>query len=416
LKLIENGNVNSHSYPEQAQVPVASSGARALRILISAGEASGEAYGAQLIEALRRCANTEGLDAPTFFGLGGERMRSAGCETVVDANEVAVMGLAEVVSHLPRIYAAFRRLLRAVDANKPDTAVLVDFPDFNFRLAKQLHRRGVPVIYYVSPQLWAWRPGRIRLVRRYVRKMLVIFPFEQEFYREQQVDTSFVGHPLADVPVPTISQENFATQHGLDINKRWIALLPGSRRKEVLLNLPEMLRAAKLLSQRDAYEFIIPVAPTLDVEWLRGLHQASRERDVPIIFTRDPRATLWHARAAVVASGTATVEAALMGTPFVMVYRVSGLTYRLGKPLVRVPHYAMVNLIAGRRLVTELVQDDFTAENVVEYFERVIKDGTERDAMLRGLEEIRSKLHGALGAAERAAAAVIAEVRTGTRV
>src|SRR5512142_707877 len=180
-----------------------------MRLLISAGEASGEAYGAQLIAALRARMPTA-----EFFGVGGERMRAAGHDLIIDARQIAVVGLAEVVTHLPKIYGEFRRLLREVDRRRPDVAVLIDFPDFNFRLARELHRRGVPVFYYISPQLWAWRPGRVELVRRYVRKMLVIFPFEAEWYRQRGVDAEYVGHPLADLPAP--ARRNFAAQYGLD--------------------------------------------------------------------------------------------------------------------------------------------------------------------------------------------------------
>src|SRR5437867_955484 len=188
-------------------------------LLISAGEASGEFYGAQLIESLHR-ALPEKTD---FFGLGGERMRAAGCEIVIDSKDVAVVGLAEVVKHLPGIYGKFHELLREVDRRKPDVAVLIDFPDFNFRLARELHKRGIPVVYFVSPQLWAWRKGRIKQVQRYVSKMLVIFPFEEKFYADHGVNAEYVGHPLADLAQPTPDRQEYANDHGLDPNKHWIA-------------------------------------------------------------------------------------------------------------------------------------------------------------------------------------------------
>ncbi|HET8666380.1 MAG TPA: lipid-A-disaccharide synthase [Terriglobales bacterium] len=372
--------------------------------LISAGEASGEAYGAQLLAAIRRT-----LPKAEFFGLGGQRMRNAGCHTIVDTRNVAVVGLAEVVSHLPKIYANFRRLLRAADEKRPTAAILIDFPDFNFRLARQLHRRGIPVFYFVSPQIWAWRQGRIKLVQKYVQKMLVIFPFEEQFYRERGVEVDYVGHPLADVPQPAISRDNFALDNGLNPKNQWIALMPGSRRKEVVMNLPEMLTSAKLLMNdsamhlEDGYQFMIPVAPTLDEAWLRSLHQKSRDADVPVVFTHDARATLAHARAAIVASGTATVEAALIGTPFVMVYRVSDLTWKLGRRLVKVPHFGMVNLIAGREVIPEVVQTDFTADTVVRQLRKILPDGPDRTSMLNALTEVRNKLHPFGGAEETAA-------------
>lgn len=372
-----------------------------MKLLISAGEASGEAYGAQLIDALRRI-----LPDAEFFGVGGEHMRAAGCRTIVDAHEIAVVGLAEVVTHLPKIYREFRKLVRTADQQHPDAAMLIDFPDFNFRLARQLHARGIPVFYYISPQLWAWRPGRVELVRKYVRKMLVIFPFEEQFYRKRGIEVEYVGHPLADLPAPAVTREEFARQHGLDAARPWIALLPGSRRKEVMLNLPAMLGAAQLLGS--GYEFVLPVASTLERAWMQ---QQLRRSQLAVTLTGDARATLLHARAAIVASGTATVQASLMNTPFVTVYRVSALTWVLGRRLVSVPHFAMANLIAGREVVPELVQADFTAERVAETMRDLIADGPVRQQMLEGLAEVRAKLRPAAGgssAAGRAAAIVAA--------
>ncbi len=372
-----------------------------MRLLISAGEASGEMYGAQLISALRR--SVPELEA---FGVGGERMRAAGCRTVVDAAEIAVVGLGEVVRHLPRIWTCFRRLLRAIDIKRPDAAVLVDFPDFNFRLARELHRRGVPVIYYVSPQLWAWRPGRIELVRCYVRKMLVIFPFEEQWYRERGVDAEFVGHPLCESP--TFSLE-LAASTQRNTSKPWIALLPGSRRREVEANLPPMLKAAALLGSQ--HHYVLPVASTLDWEWMDAqVARAGAGYSIGLSFTRDVRAALRHSRAAIVASGTATVEAALIGTPFVMVYRVSQLTWTLGRRLVKVPRFAMVNLIAGREVVPELVQSEFTAKNVAAQVQQILNDTAARERMLAGLAEVRAKLCGGCSgqsASDRAAEAVL---------
>src|SRR6516225_9046198 len=213
-----------------------------MQILLSAGEASGETYGAQLIEALRRIRPNA-----NFFGMGGERMRAAGCELLVDAREVAVVGLVEVLTHLPHIRNRFRQLVAQAEKRRPDAAVLIDFPEFNLRLARQLHRLNIPVFYFVSPQIWAWRTGRVRHIKKYVRKMIVIFPFEQEFYRKHGVDVTYVGHPLAYAPPPQISRDDFASRNRLDLQKTWLALLPGSRQRELRLNLPEILAAGALL-------------------------------------------------------------------------------------------------------------------------------------------------------------------------
>src|SRR5215472_1536539 len=207
-----------------------------MNFLLSAGEASGDTYGAQLIEALRKLASSS-----TFFGMGGEKMRASGCELLIDAKDVAVVGLVEVVKHLPDIRRRFKDLVAEAARRKPDAAVLIDFPDFNLRLAHELHKLGIPVFYFVSPQVWAWRTGRVQQIKKYVRKMIVIFPFEQEFYRQHGVDVAYVGHPLAYAPEPQVSRPEFAAQYGLDASREWIALLPGSRRKEFKLNLPAML-------------------------------------------------------------------------------------------------------------------------------------------------------------------------------
>jgi len=376
-------------------------------------------YGAQLIEALRAHVGTG--DAPVqaeprsavavaamhFFGAGGDRMRAAGCEIIVDARDLAVVGITEIVSHLPKILGLYKKLIRAADERRPALAVVIDSPAFNWRVARQMRKRGIPVVYYVCPQFWAWRQGRVKLLRKYVNQALVIFPFEEKFYRDRGVDATFVGHPLADLPAPAISREAYASENKLDPAKHWITLMPGSRRKEVRMNLPTILEAADRLG--DGYEFLLPVARTLEPRFLKHLvdtrlaasplpvsQQRSETGQAPslrrIHLVPDALPALHHSRAGIIASGTATVEAALMGVPFVMVYRVSPLTYALGKPRVKVPHYAMVNLIAGEEVVPELVQHKFTAENIVTELGKIVPDGPTREKMIRGLSSVRGKL------------------------
>jgi lipid-A-disaccharide synthase len=393
-------------------------------IFISAGEASGEHYGALLAAELFHLFAPKG--GTTEWGMGGARMAAAGVECVVHAEDMAVMGLTEVVLHLPRIYREFRKLKRAIRARRPAVAVLIDFPEIHFRLAKEFHRLGIPVIYFVSPQLWAWKQHRIKLVHEFVRRMLVIFPFEEAWYRARGVDAEFVGHPLADLPLPSISREDFARQaaqinqdhwnHGpyltanlpegvravdgkvhyqLDPTKEWIALLPGSRVGEILTNLKGLVDAAALLG--DKYEFIIPLAPTLTEKQIARIQYDLGDWILPekpprITFVHDARAALFHARAAIVASGTATVEAALIGNPFVVVYRVSPLTYAIAKRMVKVPHVAMANLIAGKRVVPELIQHDFTAANIVQQLSPLLPDGPSRESMTLELKAIREAL------------------------
>jgi lipid-A-disaccharide synthase len=380
-----------------------------MRFLISAGDASGELYGAQLIHALR-----ERVPGAQFFGLGGERMRAAGCDLTVQAKDVAVLGMVEILTHLPRLYSKFNKLIRAVDANRPDVAIIIDFPGFNLRVARALHKRGVPVIYYVAPQFWAWRPWRVRHIRRWVDKALVIFPFEEKWYRERGVPVEFVGHPLTDEPMPSVSREQFAEENGLDASRQWIALMPGSRRKEFRMNLRPMLEAAERIGRE--YQFLLPVAGTLtrDFVELELSRYGVRGAAWSVEPVRDAQAALLHSRAAVVASGTATVEAALMGTPMVVVYRVSPLTYLMGRPLVRVPHFAMVNLIAGREVVPELVQRDFTGERVSQELKPLIPGGEKRERMVAELAQVAEKLRSSTlagTAAGRAAEAVLALVR-----
>src|SRR5579875_1839291 len=362
-----------------------------VNIFLSAGEASGEHYGAALIPALR-AHHAEAR----FFGLGGRRMEALGMERVVRAEDVAVMGITEVVRHMPRIYGEYLRLKRSIMARKPDLAILIDFPDVNLSLARTLHELGTPVLYFVSPQLWAWKKYRIRKVRRYVDRMLVIFPFEEAFYHSHGVQAEFVGHPLAELPLPAISRSEFAAAHGLDPAKHWVGLLPGSRGKEIRLNLPEMIAAAAQLGPQ--HEYVLPLAPSLTKaqmdhvrESLSGL-LARHQHPLRVTVVSDARAALMHARASVVASGTATVEAALIGSPFVVVYRISPLSYAIAKRVVTVPHVAMANLIADRRVVPELIQDDFTAANIVREMQPLVANDRSREQMMTGLAEIRAKL------------------------
>jgi lipid-A-disaccharide synthase len=363
-------------------------------------------YGAQLIEALRRIN-----PSLRFFGVGGPRMRAVGCDTVVDANDLAVVGITEILSHLHKIWGLFHRLIAEADARNPDLAIVIDSPAFNWRVARQMKKRGVPVVYYVCPQFWAWRQGRVRLLRRYIDKALVIFPFEEKFYRDRGVDAEFVGHPLANLARPSISREQYAAKNGLTASRQWITLMPGSRVKEVHMNLPAMLKAADLLGSN--YEFVLPQAPTIAKTLIQELIQKAGSA-VAIHPVPEALPALAHSRAAVVASGTATAEAALMETPFVMVYRVTALTYLLGRSTVKVPYFAMANLIAGEKVVPELVQQDFTPQNVIHELGKIIPDGMDRQSMLNGLRRVRTLLQGKLTSRdplERAAVAVLETVQ-----
>lgn len=376
-----------------------------MRLLVSAGEASGELYGAGLIQALRRQ-----LPELECFGVGGERMRAAGCDTVVDARALSVVGITEIVARLPGIYREYRRLLRAADERKPDAAIVIDSPAFNFKVARAMHERGVPVIYYVCPQLWAWRESRVRRFHQWIKKALVIFPFEEKWYRDRGVDAEYVGHPLGDMPPPSVSREELAARYGLDPARQWVALLPGSRKKEIAMNLPALLAGAGRV--QGEYDFILPAASTVEREWLEG---RTRNSGIRLTVVEGAYAALRHARAAVVASGTATVEAALAGTPMVVVYRVSALTWALGHHLVRVPWVAMPNLIAGEQVVPELIQSDFTPANVAAKLGEILTEGPAREKMKGALARVSECLRptGESGtSAERAAEAVLRALET----
>ena len=367
------------------------------RLLISCGEASGDLYGAELVRHLRE--QVPGLDA---FGLGGDRLQAEGASLLAHVRDLAVVGLLEVVSHLRHLRAVFGRVLEEAERHRPDAAVLVDYPDFNLRLARALHRRGIPVIYYVSPQLWAWRRGRIHDIRASVARMLVIFPFEEALYRDAGVPVSFVGHPLVSLVHPPADPVTLRRELGLDPERPVVALLPGSRAKEVAHNLPPMAASVDALAAaRPELQFVAAVAASLDPTLIR---RGLGDRPVTIVHDRT-HAALSAATAAIVASGTATVEAALLGAPMVVVYRLSPWTYRLGRRFVRVPYYAMVNLIGGRRVVPELIQGDFTADRVLGEIVPLLDDTETRRQMQRDLHEVREKL-GAPGASARAAAVV----------
>jgi len=328
-------------------------------------------------------------------------MEALGFRRIVRAEDVAVMGITEIIRHIPRIYGEYRKLKASIAKERPDAAILIDFPDVNLSLSRTLHKLGIPVIYFVSPQLWAWKKYRIHRVSRYVDRMLVIFPFEESFYREHGVKATFVGHPLAEVPLPSISRKDFADQYGLDPSKVWVGLLPGSRFKEIRLNLPEMIDAASQL--HEPIEFLLPLAPTLTPEHVSHVRSMLPANGPRITIVNDARATLQRARASVIASGTATVEAALIGNPFIVVYRVSRLTYSVAKRVVKVPHVAMINLIAGREAVPELIQSDFTAQHVVSHLQNLLHNEAARTQMQADLAQVSASLHADMSPIEQVA-------------
>jgi lipid-A-disaccharide synthase len=368
-------------------------------ILLSAGEASGDMYAARLATALQQRLDVK------IFGLGGEQMRAAGVDIIADYHEVSVVGITEIMSHLPSLIRAMRKLVAAARQRKPALAILTDFPGFHLRLARKLLPLGVGNVYYICPQFWAWRPWRANLVRRRFVLALCIFPFEEQFFRERGVNAKFIGHPLVGTVQPTLSREQFAAKHKLDPRHPVITLLPGSRWGEISRHLPTMLESCRELERLApaAYNFVLAVAPGIDLARLRTLIPSDCH---PTIVQNETYNALASADAALVCSGTATVEAALLDTPMAVVYRVTPVTALLAKPLVRTKFFSMVNLIAGRAVVPELIQDDFTAPKTAAELRRLL-DPAFSSELRRGLAEVRARL-GPPGAIDRAADAIAA--------
>ncbi|MXW00342.1 MAG: lipid-A-disaccharide synthase [Holophagales bacterium] len=376
-------------------------------VLISAGEASGDRHAAGLMAAAARLAGDRG--PIRFFGLGGDAMAAAGLDSVAHSDEVAVVGIAEVVRELPRIHRVFRKLLQATETRRPSLAVLVDFPDFNLRLARRLRRRGIPVLYYVSPQVWAWRRRRVRTIARLVDRMLVLFPFEVDVYRGHELHVDHVGHPLVD-DVPEL-ESAWDRQDGVP-ERPVLALLPGSRNSEVRRILPPMLRAAATLvgTAGRAGQVRLILAPTVDQELVRRLIAGGPlDADEVDVVRADRFAAVAGAHLALCASGTATLEVGLLGTPMIVVYRVSPLTYAIGRLLVDLPFVSLVNLVLGRQVVPELLQAEADHERMAAAASGLLGRRSRIDAMRRALAELRPAL-GESGASDRAAGCLLEEL------
>lgn len=356
-----------------------------MKVLISAGEASGDLYASRVVEALRN----KYPDAD-FFGCAGPRMQAAGVRAIVDSRSLAVVGLVEVVAHIPRIYGEFRKLVRAADAEKPDIAVLTDSPDFHLRLARKLRKKGVPVVYLIAPQAWAWREGRVRAMRRDLNRLLCIFPFEQDWFERRGVPATYIGHPLARIVAPKLTREEFCTRVGVSPDSKIVALLPGSRHGEAGRHMPDLIEAAKLIAKSHNVTFVLALAPGFGIEQ-STFWERIRGSSIKWIegSTWD---TLAHAEVALAASGTVTIEAALLGVPMVTFYRVNALSWKIGRWLVKAPFLSMVNLVAGRPVVPELIQHDMTAERLAAETSKLLEDAQERDRMKAGLAEVAEKL------------------------
>jgi lipid-A-disaccharide synthase len=377
------------------------------KILMVAGEVSGDLHGAHLARAVHRI--DPGVE---FLGVGGEGLEREGMRRLYPARALSVVGITEVLPKIRSILKAFKILKQALDREKPDLVVLIDFPDFNLRLARVAHRRKIPVLYYISPQVWAWRPGRVKQISQWVKKMIVFFPFEVPIYRQAGVDVEWVGHPLVDIASPSLSREEAFRRFHLDPDRRTIGLLPGSRASEITRLLPTLLGSAERLQKEvQNLQFLIPLASSIPKAMVRPFLE---KVSLPVSLIEGQTYDVMNVSDLLItASGTATLEAAVVGTPMVIVYKVSALSYWVGRCLIRVDHIGLVNLVAGRRVMPELIQRDANPERIKEEALRILKDPTRSREMREAMAEVRQLL-GQPGAAERAARIVYSLVQNGT--
>lgn len=366
-------------------------------ILISAGEASSDRYAAMLVEELRRV-----WPDARFFGCAGPRMRAAGVEPVIEAESLAVVGLVEVIAHLPRIWRHYRKLLAAARKTRPQLAILTDSPDFHLRVARRLKAMGVPVVYLVAPQVWAWRKGRIPLMRRTISRLLCIFPFEEAFFRKNGIAAEYIGHPLAGQIRPRLEKSEFFRKHRLAPNRQLVTVLPGSRKGEAARHLPALVEAVERIYRQQATHFLLPASETTGAAFFR-----ERIGRAPIqVIEGETWEAIAHADLALAASGTVTIEAALAGTPMITFYKVNAVSWLLGRLLVRVPFYSMVNLVAERAIVPELMQDRMTGKELAANALWLLQDEAARSRMRQDLAEVARRLAGDGRAMEKAAALV----------
>ncbi len=358
--------------------------------LISAGEASGDTYASLLVEELRK-------QDPSliFFGCAGPKMRRAGVEPVIRSESLAVVGIFEVLLHIPRIYGEYRKLLRAIRVRKPSLAILTDSPDFHLRVARRLAALHIPVVYFIAPQVWAWRKDRLPLMRRVITRLLCIFPFERNFFEPHGIPTSYIGHPLSGRIAPTTTRAEFLRARDLPADRPLIALLPGSRRGEAARHLPALMDAAEILHREHHAAFVLPASANTGKDFFQSRIFRERNSAASIkIIDGQSWDALAHADLALAASGTVTVEAAMLGIPMVTFYRVTRASWLIGKLLVRIPFYCMVNLIAGRQVVPELMQSNMTGANLAREAGRLLREPLLREEMRANLREVAAQLRG----------------------
>jgi lipid-A-disaccharide synthase len=358
-----------------------------VRILVSAGEASGDMYAAEMVGRLRSF-----LPAASFYGCTGPKLRDAGVDTVINSERLSVVGLAEVVSHLPTIYGEYRRLIKYVRQHPPDAALLTDNPDFHLRLARHLCAMGIPVYYLVAPQVWAWRQGRVKIIRERVKELFCLFPFEEAWFRDRGVRAHYIGHPLASAVRPQRSKAEFLSRHQLSAEGKIVALLPGSRPGEARRHLPDVLDSVQVLRQIFAAQFLLGTPKGFEQ---RGVFTTFKERIASLsikVIEDETWDVLAHSDLALAASGTVTIEAAALGTPTVAFYRVMPLSWWLGRSLVKVPYLSMVNLVAGKLVIPELIQQQMTPANICRAASNLLSNQAALTQMKTDLKEVRDML------------------------
>ena len=356
------------------------------RIMIVAGEASGDLHGASLV---KEAHNVD--PSLSFFGIGGSRMRAAGVVTLTDAAEIAVVGLVEVIAHFPVIYRAFTKLKHILETDPPDLLILIDYPDFNLRLAKIAKTANVRVLYYISPQVWAWRVGRVKKIGRVVDHMAVVFPFEVPFYEKEGIPVTFVGHPLVDTVHPTMTRSKAQESFGIDPDRKTIGLFPGSRRQEIINLFPVILESAALLRRSiPDVQFILPLASSLSRADIAPLLESS---GLDVIVVEESGYDVMQVCDAIISvSGTVTLEIAMIGVPMVIIYKVSPVTYMIGRRLIQVEHIGICNIVAGERVVKELIQQDAVPNKIVAEIVRILTDVEYESSIREKLGLVRKKL------------------------
>ena len=354
-------------------------------ILIVAGESSGERYGADLVREFRRLH-----PEAEFFGIGGSRMAAEGVETLFSVKELSLMGVFEVLSHVPRVRGILRRLGREAVGRKAAAAVLIDSPDFNLRLARMLRKAGIPVLYYVSPTVWAWRAGRLKTIRKAVTRMMLIFPFEEKIYRAAGIPATFVGHPLLEKIGTPGDRDGFVAKHGLDPGRKIVAVLPGSRAGEIRFHAPILAAAMDRIRRQIPVEFVLVRSENISPDDLGSAFPGGLAGMT--VVDREAYEAMSAADLVMASCGTATLEAALLGTPVIAFYRISPLTYYAGRPLVRIGHYCIVNILAGKGVVPELIQKNFTAQNLAREALRILASDAVRSGMKAEFLRIRNAL------------------------